>query len=136
MKKTGKNPSPSAQTLSRQCLTPSDTSQTLHRHPADTPKFIIFDGANLTSRGGIKKLEQKKLVKKNWSRKTVLRGRFGLLNGKDSRQFGEAMLYCSNWKGSDHTLGCEKENGCKAGGVPCFVAQVNGFIFFTSVKSL
>ena len=70
------------------------------------------------------------------SRKTVLRGLFGLLNGKDFRQFGEAMLYCSNWKGSDHTLGCEKENGCKAGGVPCFVAQVNGFIFFTSVKSL
>ena len=63
MKKTGKNPSPSAQTLSRQCLTPPDTSQTLHRHPADTPKFIIFEGANLTSRGVIKKLEQRKLVK-------------------------------------------------------------------------
>ena len=70
------------------------------------------------------------------SRKTVLRRLFGLLNGKDFRQFGEAMLYCSNWKGSDHTLGCEKENGCKAGRDPCFVAQVNGFIFFTSVKSL
>ena len=58
------------------------------------------------------------------SRKTVLRGLFGLLNGKDFRQFGEAMLYCSNWKGSDHTLGCERENGCEAGGDPCFVAQV------------
>ena len=57
-------------------------------------------------------------------RKTVLRGLFGLLNGKDFRQFREGMLYCSNWKGSDHTLGCEKENSCKAGGVPCFVAQV------------
>ena len=39
------------------------------------------------------------------SRKTVLRGLFGLLNGRDFRQFGEAMLYCSNWKGPDHTLG-------------------------------
>ena len=57
MKKTGKNPSPSAQTLSRQCLTPPDTSQTLHRHPLDTLKFSIFDGAirlNLAFRGGIK----------------------------------------------------------------------------------
>ena len=35
------------------------------------------------------------------SRKTVLRGLFGLLNGRDFRQFGEAMLYCSNWKGPD-----------------------------------
>ena len=58
------------------------------------------------------------------SRKTVLRGLFGLLNGGDFRQFGEAMLYCSNWKGPDHTLGCERENGCRAGGEPCFVAQV------------
>ena len=36
---------------------PPDTSQTLPRRPTDTPKLSIFVGANLASRGGIKKLE-------------------------------------------------------------------------------
>ena len=57
------------------------------------------------------------------SRKTVLRGLFGLLNGKDFRQFGEAMLYCSNWKGSDHTLGCER---WQPGQRPIYPVQVPG----------
>ena len=35
---------------------PPDNSQTLPRHPTDTPKFSIFDWANLASRGRIKKL--------------------------------------------------------------------------------